>query len=106
MTVKRKSQKTYSVLFYRQKIEKFCRKHVRGSVESRQEARDQSRPSLKLRQPIEIFIWQSVYSRKTFLEKLEIFSRIRKEHSKANIKDIATKKLQTCEESKSGSIQT
>jgi len=24
-------------------------------------------------------------------EKLEIFSRIRKEHSKANIKDIATK---------------
>jgi hypothetical protein len=89
--VKRKSQKTYSRLFYRQKIEKFCRKHVRGSVKSRQEARDQSRPSLKLRQPIEILIWQSVYSRKTFLEKLEIFSRIRKEHSKANIKDIATK---------------
>ena len=39
MTVKRKSQKTYSVLFYRQKIEKICCKHVWGSIESRQEAK-------------------------------------------------------------------
>ena len=106
MTVKRGTQKTYSRLFYRQKIEKICRKHVWGSIESRQEAKRPITALLEIATANRNLIWQNVYSRKTFLEKLEIFSRIRKEHSKANIKDIATKKLQTCEESKSGSIQT
>ena len=89
--MKRKPQKTYSLLFYCQKIEKNVVNTCGTALRAGKRHTDQSRSSSKLQQPIEIFIWHSVYSRKTFLEKLEIFSRIRKEHSKANIKDIATK---------------
>jgi len=64
---------------------------VWGSIESRQEAKSPITSQLEIATANRNLIWQNVYSRKTFLEKLEIFSRIRKEHSKANIKDIATK---------------